>query len=207
MMNQRTKTLLLLGGFAVLLAVAFFGYRALSAAYENETSLDAALASPAPEPQQETSAGETQGQPAPTPILAPDFSVQTADGETVRLSDFRGKPVVLNFWASWCGPCKSEMPAFDKAYAAYGEDVAFLMVNMTDGQRETVDDAKAFVEESGYRFPVYYDTEMNAAYTYGVYSIPMTFLVDAEGCIVGGQNGVVSEAALLSAVEQMKDPD
>ena len=77
--------------------------------------------------------------------LAPDFTVYDKDGNPVQLSDFRGKPVVLNFWASWCGPCKSEMPDFDKKAAEMAGDVTFLMVNLTDGYQETVESASAFV--------------------------------------------------------------
>jgi len=198
-MKQSTKTLLLLGCFVVLLLAAGIGYRALSADYENTQM----MASPE-NPSDSAAEPETQASPEPTPMPAPDFSVETADGETVRLSDFRGKPVVVNFWATWCGPCKSELPAFDRAYAEYGEDVVFLMVNLTDGQRETVDGVAKFVKDGGYDFPVYYDTSYSAANAYGVYSIPMTVLVDAEGNLIGGQVGAVSEGALLMAVGQMQ---
>ena len=198
-MKQSTKTLLLLGCFVVLLLAAGIGYRALSADYENTQM----MASPE-NPSDSAAEPETQVSPEPTPMPAPDFSVETADGETVRLSDFRGKPVVVNFWATWCGPCKSELPAFDRAHAEYGEDVVFLMVNLTDGQRETVDGVAKFVKDGGYDFPVYYDTSYSAANAYGVYSIPMTVLVDAEGNLIGGQVGAVSEGALLMAVGQMQ---
>ena len=198
-MKQSTKTLLLLGCFVVLLLAAGIGYRALSADYENTQM----MASPE-NPSDAAAEPETQASPETTPMPAPDFSVETADGETVWLSDFRGKPVVVNFWATWCGPCKSELPAFDRAYAEYGEDVVFLMVNLTDGQRETVDGVAKFVKDGGYDFPVYYDTSYSAANAYGVYSIPMTVLVDAEGNLIGGQVGAVSEGALLMAVGQMQ---
>jgi len=78
------------------------------------------------------------------------------------------------------------------------------MVNLTDGQRETVDGVAKFVKDGGYDFPVYYDTSYSAANAYGVYSIPMTVLVDAEGNLIGGQVGAVSEGALLMAVGQMQ---
>ena len=74
----------------------------------------------------------------PEKVAAPDFTVYDGTGTEVRLSDYVGKPIVLNFWASWCGPCQSEMPEFDAAYEELGEDIHFLMVNMTDGSRETV---------------------------------------------------------------------
>lgn len=200
-MKQSTKTILMLVGFAALLGAAFFGYRALSQDYANMPLT--ATASPASA--SEDVQAETAEAPEVTPMPAPDFTVTDGNGAEVKLSDFLGKPVVVNFWATWCGPCKSELPAFDKAYAEYGDDVAFLMVNLTDGQRETVEGVKAFVEEGGYSFPVYYDTTYSASSAYGVYSIPMTLLIDADGLLVGGQVGAVSESSLMSAVEILKN--
>ena len=95
---------------------------------------------------------ETESTEASTPttqenesekILAPDFTVYDLDGNEVHLSDFIGKPVVLNFWASWCSPCKMEMPDFNEKYLEIGEEVQFLIINMTDGSRETVETASA----------------------------------------------------------------
>ena len=80
-------------------------------------------------------------------IAAPDFTVLDREGNPVKLSDFAGKPVVLNFWASWCGPCKSEMPDFQEAYEKYDGEVVFIMVNCTDGSRETMDTAMEFISE------------------------------------------------------------
>ncbi len=111
----------------------------------------------------------------------PDFTVYDRDGNEVKLYDFAGKPIVLNFWASWCTPCKSEMPIFDNAYREYGEDVQFLMVNMTDGYQETLESALKYVDDSVYTFPVYYDTDSDAAATYGVTSLPTTYFLDEDG--------------------------
>lgn len=130
----------------------------------------------------------------------PDFTVYTADGEPVRLSDMRGKPVVLNFWASWCGPCKNEMPDFNDAYLKYGDEVVFMMVNLTDGSTETVKTASDFIASQGYEFPVYYDTSGEAAEKYGISSIPTTFVIDENGVGVGYATGMIDAETLEYAI-------
>ena len=135
---------------------------------------------------------------------APDFTVEDAEGNSVKLSDYRGKPVVVNFWASWCKPCQMEFPAFEKLYKENGKDIHFLMVNMTDNQRETKEIAEGYIKGAGYTFPVFFDTNMDAAYTYYVSSIPMTLFIDAEGNIVHVQRGTMSEDMLGRFVSALK---
>ena len=91
----------------------------------------------------------------------------------MHLSDFAGKPVVVNFWASWCPPCRSELPAFDSLYAEYGDRIQFMMVDLTDGNRETMPGVKVFVTEQGFQFPVYYDYDRRpAANAYQIFHSP-----------------------------------
>lgn len=137
--------------------------------------------------------------------LAPDFTVYDADGNEVKLSAFRGKPVVLNFWASWCGPCKSEMPDFDTKCESLDGQVQFLMVNVTDGSRETVETASAFIAEQGYSFPVYYDTSMSASSTYGATSLPMTYFIDAEGYGIARAIGAIDESTLQQGIDMIME--
>lgn len=137
--------------------------------------------------------------------MAPDFTVYDLEGNAVKLSDFIGKPTIVNFWASWCGPCKMEMPDFDEKYQEIGEEIHFVMVNMTDGSQETVEIASTFVEESGYSFPVYYDTDMDAAMTYSVSSIPSTFFIDAEGYMVAWAQGMIDAETLQKGIDMLKE--
>ncbi len=130
-----------------------------------------------------------------------DFTVYDEDGTAFKLSDFEGKPVVLNFWASWCGPCKSEMPDFEEAYEKYGENIHFLMVNMTDGYQETVESAKKMITDSGYTFPVYFDTDLEAAKAYSVYSIPATYFIDRDGYMTAYAQGALDKATLQKGID------
>lgn len=155
----------------------------------------------------ETTAPETTAPETEPPVIpAPDFTVTDKDGNEVSLSSLLGKPVVLNFWASWCPPCKSEMPDFNEVYEEMGEDITFIMVDMTDGIRETVKSASAFIEEEGFSFPVYYDTKGEASSTYGVYSLPTTYFIDAEGNIVTGAQQAISKELLLKGISMITEP-
>jgi len=137
-------------------------------------------------------------------VVAPDFTMTDKDGNEVKLSNFAGKPIVLNFWASWCGPCQMEMPDFEEMYKTYGEEVAFVMVNMTDGSQETVESATQFITEKGYTFPVYYDTKMEGAYYYSVYSLPTTYFIDAEGYVSASNKGMISGENLQKGIESIR---
>ena len=134
---------------------------------------------------------------------APDFTVTDADGNLVNLYDFLGKPIIVNFWASWCGPCRSEMPDIQKAYEQYGNEIHFLIINLTDGSRETVEAARGYVSQEGYTFPIYFDTTLNAASVYGAYSIPMTFFIGAEGQPIARYSGAMPADILQQGIDML----
>ncbi len=134
---------------------------------------------------------------------APDFTVYDADGNAVKLSDFFGKPIVLNFWSSRCGPCKMEMPDFNEVYKEMGDEVQFLMVNMTDGSWDTKETAAKFIEQEGYEFPVFFDTDQSAARTYGIYSLPTTFFIDANGVPAAWANSAINRATMEQGLDMI----
>ncbi len=139
--------------------------------------------------------------------LAPDFTVLDREGNRVSLSSLRGKPVVLNFWASWCGPCKREMPDFEDAYKKYGNDVQFLFINLADGQSETVEIATAYIDGQGYTFPIYFDTQSEAVTAYGISSIPTTFFINADGVLVTYATGAIGTDLIEKGIGMILDVD
>ena len=152
---------------------------------------------------QQTLAAQAATDPTQNATAAPDFTVYTQDGTAYKLSDFQGKPVILNFWASWCGPCKMEMPDIQTSFDTYGEKIHYLTVNLTDGSQETVESASAYISEEGYTFPVYYDTSIEAAMAYGVNAVPVTYFIDAQGNFVAYYQGAMSESILQQGVDML----
>ena len=213
---KEKKFILLLIGFVAMIGIAVVGYNYLSENYrkenisgkeddnyeENHGDSKEKNKTGIEDEQEKDSANNTQTQEE---VKALDFQVEDADGNTVKLSDYYDKPIVMNFWATWCGPCKSELPAFDDLYKEYGEEVHFLMINLTDGSRETVEGVKEFLDENGYEFPVYFDTESIAAYVYGAYSIPLSVFVDESQNVVGYQVGAMDKDTIRSYIEDLKD--
>lgn len=185
--------------FAVLLIGAGVAYSALAPAADNKqievTGTDAVQ-------ETEVDAGDGNGTNAAT-TPAPDFTMTDADGATLTLADFKGKPVLLNFWASWCGPCQSEMPDIQKAWEAHAQDIDFVIVNMTGMSGETEQAARTFLADNGYTFPVYFDKDSSAAAAFGVNSIPQTYLIDAEGNILGGYMGAMTSSIIDEGIQML----
>ncbi len=134
---------------------------------------------------------------------AKDFKVFDENGNEVKLSDFFGKPIVLNFWATWCYYCREEMPDFNDAYHN-NPDVQFLMVNVTDGRRETVFSAKQYVDDSGFDFTVLYDKNLDATTTYGAWGLPMTVFIDKDGNYVNHASGMLDAENLKRGIDLIK---
>jgi len=136
--------------------------------------------------------------------IASNFTVRDKAGKKVSLSDFKGKSVVVNFWASWCPPCKEEMPYFNEVYKELGSEVQFMMVDLVDGSRETQSKANTFIKENNYTFPVYFDTDQSAAIAYSIYSIPTTIFIDKTGKIVQTHTGALTKSGLLAEIAKIR---
>ena len=194
-MNNKKVLLILVLVFVLLMGGAYVLYTQMSQGMDHPQL--------ATQPQQTQPAGASNPTETQAPPVAPDFTVYDREGNAVKLSDYAGKPIVLNFWASWCGPCQIEMPDFQEKFEALGEDIQFLMVNMTDGSRETVDIASAFIEEKGFTFPVLYDTDLDAANTYGAYSLPTTYFIDSQGSAIARATGAIDGDTLQRGIDMI----
>ena len=129
------------------------------------------------------------------------FAIYDGDGNKVYLSDFAGKPVILNFWASLCVPCKKEMPDFNEKYLEYGDDIQFLMIDFA--KDDDIEDAKEYVSEMGYKFPIYFDKDGNFTFSYEVVGFPTTVFIDADGNVKDKYRGTISEETLQAGIDKI----
>ena len=202
-MDKKKVTLILVLVFILVLGGAGILYNQLGQKLAPDL-----LATQAPQETEATEASAPTTQTTePKKSLTPEFTVYDLEGKEVHLSDFFGKPIVLNFWASWCGPCQMEMPDFNEKYLEVGEEVQFLIINMTDGSRETVETASSFIAEQGYSFPVFYDTDLDAAAVYSVYSLPTTYFIDVEGYTIARATGAINAETLQRGIDMIMPED
>lgn len=136
--------------------------------------------------------------------LAPDFVLTDLQGNAVHLSDFKGKKVFLNFWASWCPPCRAEMPHMQKFYEKYqSKDIVILAVNLIQSEKNPKD-VYTFVQEQQLTFPIVLDQKGEVATTYQIYLLPTTFLLDADGVIREKFQGPIHYDIMKKAVSKIK---
>ena len=181
-MDKKVKLLLGLLAFAVMMGAAVMAYQFLTEQGYGPENLA-----------REDARDENRE-------AAPDFAMLDADGNELRLSDFFGAPIVLNFWATWCPACVIETPHFETLYLEMGNEIHVIKVNLLDGQRETRAAVDRFMEEQGYTFSLYFDKAGEAASAYGIRGIPQTIFIDAEGYIVARLMGAASEQELRAGI-------
>lgn len=143
------------------------------------------------------------GELEPAPVvgrLAPEIALVSLSGESLQLSDFRGQPVIINFWATWCAPCRAETPELQDLHRERGDEVIIFSVNAT---AQDQGDIAGFVEEFGVTFPVVLDTEAVAFKDYNVIGLPTTIFVNAEGVINEIFTGPVNRAYMESKIAEL----
>lgn len=188
-MNDKKRTIAAIIVFIIFLIIIYFAYDYLSSNYNRNDDM---------QPPDNTSSQEGAEN------KAPDFIVLDNTGNEVKLSDNIGKPVVLNFWASWCPPCREEMPHFEEVYADEKNDVAFMMVDLVDGRRETMEKGQDFIKDHGFNLPIYFDNQQVAAAIYGVSSIPTTVFIDKDGNIVLVYPGQIDKNSLIKGINLIR---
>ena len=148
----------------------------------------------------------TDGAPPPSPregFSAPDFSLELLGGGQVTLSELRGKVVLVNLWASWCPPCRAEMPAIERVYRSY-KDLGLVVLGVNTTNQDSESAAASFVQEMGLSFPIPLDRSGAVSASYNLRGLPSSYFIDRQGIIrsvvVGGP---MSEALIQSKVEQL----
>jgi cytochrome c biogenesis protein CcmG, thiol:disulfide interchange protein DsbE len=186
-MNKKVKFLSYLAVVIIFFTVVKFGYSYLKGGYVEKVN-------------NKENSEEDKGK------VLKDFSVYNEEGKKVNIKDYlTGKPLIINFWASWCPPCKEEMPYFNNIEDIYGDKVEVLMVNLTDGQRETREKARAYIDSLGYDFNILYDEDLNASEAYALNQIPRTLFVDKDGNITKDKIGMLTEDELKDYVNKIID--
>lgn len=141
----------------------------------------------------------------PSPFIgfsAPDFTLPNSMQEEVTLSDLRGKPILVNFWASWCLPCRTEMPAIQEIYQEYApQGLSVLAINATNQDEYSA--VKSFINQNGLTFPILFDENGQVSASYRIQSLPTTFFIDQDGVIQDIAVGGMSETFLRIKIEEL----
>ena len=208
MENKRYGVIVAAIALVVVLVLAFVGYRVLAPKQAETQSV--AQSSQSADVSQQTQ-GQTQdqsqqqSQKEPLKLADYDATVYTADGQPKKMTEIAaGKPLVINFWATWCPYCVQEMPDFQGIFHDYGDRISFAFVDSTDGRRETKEAAQTWLAENGLDdLPAYYDTDLDATATFGASSLPATVIVSADGNILMAKPGRINDASMRSALDTL----
>ena len=194
-MNSKLKWILILCGLVILIVGAYVAYDRLAPLVEDMRTGE--VGSPA-----DTKDGDEAAEASSTAFMVPRVALYDAEGNSVSLPDLIDKPTILNFWASTCNPCASEMPHFQAVYEELGDEYNFVFINYVGFYGETEETALDFLEANGYTFTTYFDRNQSAAYAFGISSIPCTAFIAADGEFLGGILGAMNEDALRNCIEE-----
>ena len=185
----------------VILGLLFFAANNFYNRYKEKADIEKKLQQ---QPQQDSGSSQPQNSEKPK---APDFELKDTEGKTVKLSDYKGKIVILNFWATWCPPCRTEIPDLIKASEelSKSDDAVIVAVNLTNGYNgETAERAKKFVKDNKMTMKVLLDEKDEAAMKYGIASIPTTFIINRDGTVYDIHNQTVSYKQIMDTVNKIK---
>lgn len=207
-MNAKQKWIMGAVAFFLLLVIGAFGYQELQKEAERQREMELAKQEEdmsAEDASGEITEDENQSQEETAEYAdAPDFTVWDQEGTQISLKEIlEGKPAVINFWTSKCPPCREEMPDFEELYQELKDQVQFIMVDGIGCMGETEESGRAYVEEQGFSFPVYYDKEMDAVITYGIQAFPTTYILNSNGELVTGGSGMISKATLQELLNEV----
>ena len=207
-MNAKQKWIMGAVAFFLLLVIGAFGYQELQKEAERQREMELAKQEEdmsAEDTSGETTEDENQSQEETAEYAdAPDFTVWDQEGTQISLKEIlEGKPAVINFWTSKCPPCREEMPDFEEMDQELKDQVQFIMVDGIGCMGETEESGRAYVEEQGFSFPVYYDKEMDAVITYGIQAFPTTYILNSNGELVTGGSGMISKATLQELLNEV----
>ena len=174
-MKKELKWIIAVLVFALFIGGAYFLYDKLGEDFAPDRLAESTPSEDAP---------SKEDVPSNEDEKAPDFTVYDREGNEVTLYGLRGKPTVVNFWASWCPPCKEELPDFEKMYLEKGE---------------------SYIKEQGFTCPLYFDLDQDAAYTYGIQSLPTTVFYDREGNMITYAMGMIYYETLLKGIDMITE--
>lgn len=174
---------------------------------ENNSSPEKASASSASSQTRTDDSANAPGQAGEAaPVPAPDFTLQDQYGNTHTFSDYKGKTVFLNFWATWCPPCRAEMPEIQEIYEEYGENASDVIIlgiaSPNVGREGSAEEIASFLTENHYTYPVVMDTDGMIAYYYGISAYPTTFMINADGNVFGYVPGQITKDIMKSIIDQ-----
>ncbi len=131
----------------------------------------------------------------------PELTLYDIDGNPTKFEELKGKPIILHFWASWDSVSTKELPVFQEAWEQLRQDAHIIMVNVTDGHKETLVTAENFLKSQNYTFQVYFDTTMNLTGAFGVLTLPSTFFLDSDGNLIAGITGILDADILRQGLD------
>lgn len=205
-MKRNPWSILILSLAAVVLALAFSACRHKA---ETESQAQRSEAqTPMAEQTEEPEVSSVPETPSSTATTSPypdaiDFSFTDGVGKEYRLSAFYGKPTIINFFATWCPPCRSELPFFDAAYQNYGDRINFIVLDLVDSGDETVENGLEFLSSNGYSFPLFFDSDFEGYGAYGTGYVPVTVLISADGGLVDSHTGGLSQSELQEMIDRL----